>query len=660
MNDKDRKHYKLIFLFVIGSFVFINAIFLLVPGVFDILSRRLNDQLFKLREGIKGKESVWSMENGDDKRPLIILVELDDRGFDRLEELKQLYGDRIFDADLINILKAAGVKSIGYDAVFVSEGGPDLLYATEKAGNVFYPVILSPQKMDNTSFSSPDVIEKIWNMKASGKSPTTYYIRYGTKIDLLKVSKGITQININPDSDGIYRRVPLLIRTEDGYFPSLGLSMAADYLQVGADQMEVDFGSHILLKNARYPDGATKDIRIPIDDQGQMIINFAGEWLEVFRHISFVDILEVLGDEDLSDILEGEISGGLVIVADVSSAGKDFEAVPIARDYPLSSIHANVLNSIITDNFIRELAVWQQIVINMAIAFIMCITAIKTRAFIFFLVAVGIFCLYGLFVIGLFIYGNTFMNAIPAAVAIIFSFIFVSVYRYLREEQEKTLLYQTFQSYFSPSVMNKILAEPEKLESSERKVLTVLFTDISGFTAWSSTREPEEIHSTLNEYYGEMARIVFKYEGTIDKYMGDGMMAFFGDPVEYDDHALRAVKTAIDMQKMARQLKERWKSQGRLQIQMRIGINTGEVVVGNMGSENRVDYTVLGSNVNLAQRLEDNCPIEGILISQSVYKELKKEQQKDPSSVSGIETTFFGNLNVKGLSEEIEVYQVVI
>jgi len=250
------------------------------------------------------------------------------------------------------------------------------------------------------------------------------------------------------------------------------------------------------------------------------------------------------------------------------------------------------------------------------------------------------------------------MNATPAAVSIILSFVLVSIYRYIEEEQEKLFLYHSFESYFAPSVMHKILEEPEKLKSSERKVLTVLFSDIAGFTAWSSTCEPEEIHSTLNEYYNEMAGVVFKYQGTIDKYMGDGMMAFFGDPVEYDDHALRAVRTAVEMQQKAGELKERWKAEGRLEIRMRIGINTGEVVVGNMGSENRVDYTVLGSNVNLAQRLESNAPIEGILISESVYRDLKAQEENDPYKLEGIVISSCGNIKVKGLSEEIKVYQV--
>jgi len=153
-----------------------------------------------------------------------------------------------------------------------------------------------------------------------------------------------------------------------------------------------------------------------------------------------------------------------------------------------------------------------------------------------------------------------------------------------------------------------------------------------------------------------MAQIIFKFEGTIDKYMGDGMMAFFGDPIEYEDHALRAVRAAIEMQKKAREIKEQWKAQGKLQLQMRIGVNTGPVVVGNMGSETRVDYTIIGSSVNLAERLQENAPLEGILISQATYEELTKEEYRD--KVKGIKTNYYGNIRVKGFPDAIKVHEV--
>ena len=656
MNDKKRRHYKPILVFVLGTFVVINALFLLFPDIFDILTLRLNDQLYKLRINVKGTEPVWGAETGG--KPLIVLVELDDKGYMMLEELKKIHGGRLFDADIIDILSAAGVKSIGYDAVLATEGGDKLVDATQRAGNVYYPVVLTPRNRDINMPLEPVLKSSLWKLKSGGKEPPKHFLLFATKPELIEVSKGIGHINLDPDTDGIFRRVPVIIRTSNGYFPMLGLRMAADYLDVEPSEIEVSFGKHILFRNARFPDGSVKDIKLPIDAQGRMIINFAGKWLDAFRHIRTADILNALGDEDLIDILKDEIAGGIVIVADVSSAGKDFEAVPIDDQYPLSSVHANVINSILTDSFIDEMDFGYVALINLVIALIFTLAAVITRAFMFFLSADVIFIAYAIFVAVLFVYGDTLMNATPAAVSIILSFVLVSIYRYIEEEQEKLFLYHSFESYFAPSVMHKILEEPEKLKSSERKVLTVLFSDIAGFTAWSSTCEPEEIHSTLNEYYNEMAGVVFKYQGTIDKYMGDGMMAFFGDPVEYDDHALRAVRTAVEMQQKAGELKERWKAEGRLEIRMRIGINTGEVVVGNMGSENRVDYTVLGSNVNLAQRLESNAPIEGILISESVYGELKSQEENDPSKLEGIVISSCGNIKVKGLSEEIKVYQV--
>jgi len=370
----------------------------------------------------------------------------------------------------------------------------------------------------------------------------------------------------------------------------------------------------------------------------------------LFRHMPFVGVLGVLEDEDLLDNLRDEIGDNLVIVADVSTRGKDIGPVPLdEKPSPLSSIHANVLNSILTLNFIDDFKPWQQLLINLVLVVIICFAAIKTRALVFSGLTVLIFALFIAFVIWLFFYNNTLTNMLSPSLSIVFSFIFVNLYRYMREEQEKAFLFHTFESYFAPSVMNKILKNPERLESSERKFLSVLFSDISGFTSWCSTREPEEIHRTLNEYFSQMVRIVFKHEGTIDKYMGDGMLAFFGDPIEYDDHALRAVKVAIEMQQKARELKKQWEAQGRLQIQMRIGINTGEVVVGNMGSKSRMDYTVLGSNVNLAQRLEVNAPIEGILISEAVYNELKKEEEKDKNKVF---TRFYRSEEGSGLETE--------
>jgi adenylate cyclase len=187
------------------------------------------------------------------------------------------------------------------------------------------------------------------------------------------------------------------------------------------------------------------------------------------------------------------------------------------------------------------------------------------------------------------------------------------------------------------------------LNRGQRKVLTIMFSDIKDFTHYSSTYSPDRIRSFLNEYFESMVDIVFAYNGTLDKYIGDGLMVFFGDPEPLPDHALRAVQAAVAMQKKAAELMQKWLREDGFPLEIRIGINTGEVVVGNMGSSKRLSYTVLGSAVNLAKRLESCATTNGILLSQSTYELIK----------SAIPTRFFGEIQVKGIEAPVSTYEVI-
>jgi adenylate cyclase len=204
--------------------------------------------------------------------------------------------------------------------------------------------------------------------------------------------------------------------------------------------------------------------------------------------------------------------------------------------------------------------------------------------------------------------------------------------------------------YFAPRLMSKILANQARLMNADQKVITVLFSDISGFTSWCTTQTPEMIHRTLNEYFEVMTEIVFRHEGTVDKFIGDGLMAFFGDPLAQADHALRAVQTGIEMQQSLRGMRARWQSEGRAELHIRIGINTGEVVVGDMGSRRIMAYTAIGANVNLGSRLESKAPIDGVLISAAVHAEVK----------DAVSTRFAGRITAKGITEDFDTWEVLV
>ncbi len=218
-------------------------------------------------------------------------------------------------------------------------------------------------------------------------------------------------------------------------------------------------------------------------------------------------------------------------------------------------------------------------------------------------------------------------------------------------EKAKNLLKQSFQRYVSAQIVEEILqsSEPVNLKG-QRKTVSILLSDIRGFTALSERLEPEELVRFLNSYLSEMIDIIFKHEGTLDKFMGDAILALFGAPVAHDDDALRAVRTAVAMQEKLRELNGTWRINGWPNIEIGIGVSTGEVVVGNIGSEKRMEYTVIGQDVNYAQRIEaltKELPAD-ILISESTYEGTKDFVQAEK----------YEPLAVKGKREPIVVYGV--
>lgn len=218
-------------------------------------------------------------------------------------------------------------------------------------------------------------------------------------------------------------------------------------------------------------------------------------------------------------------------------------------------------------------------------------------------------------------------------------------------EKAKNLLKQSFQRYVSAQIVEEILqsSEPVNLKG-ERKTVSILLSDIRGFTALSERLNPEDLVRFLNSYLSEMIDIIFEHEGTLDKFMGDAILALFGAPVGHGDDALRAVRTAVAMQEKLRELNDMWRTNGWPNIKIGIGVSTGEVVVGNIGSEKRMEYTVIGQDVNYAQRIETltkELPAD-ILISESTYERIK----------NFVQAKKYEPLTIRGKKEPIVVYGV--
>lgn len=220
----------------------------------------------------------------------------------------------------------------------------------------------------------------------------------------------------------------------------------------------------------------------------------------------------------------------------------------------------------------------------------------------------------------------------------------------VRQQVEEIEKVGRLKRYLSPLVVQKVVEKKADMGLvSNRKNLTVLFSDIRGFTSATETMEPESAIELLNEYLSEMTKIIYEEGGTLDKFMGDGIMAFYGDPIEYEDHAKRAVNTAIKMQERLKELREKWHSDGQEILKIGIGISTGYVTVGNIGCEDHLDYTVIGNNVNLAARLQSLAKEGEIIISPRTYASVK-------DMVSAEEV---GKIEIKGFHKPVDVYKVL-
>ncbi|MBF0237582.1 MAG: adenylate/guanylate cyclase domain-containing protein [SAR324 cluster bacterium] len=231
-------------------------------------------------------------------------------------------------------------------------------------------------------------------------------------------------------------------------------------------------------------------------------------------------------------------------------------------------------------------------------------------------------------------------------------FVACQLIRYFSEIQQTRFLQSTFKRYLSPSVVDQLMASPEQIQlSGETRELSALFSDLQGFTSFSEKMTPLELVEKLNEYLGEMTRIVFEQKGTLDKYMGDAVMAIYGAPLHFEDHAVKACRTALMMQVQAKKLRDRWQLSQGFELRVRIGINTGDMVVGNIGSMEHYDYTVIGDAVNLASRLEGVNKMFGtdVIMSDATFKH----------TAGQFVTRELGRIVVKGKTLPVTIYELI-
>jgi adenylate cyclase len=354
------------------------------------------------------------------------------------------------------------------------------------------------------------------------------------------------------------------------------------------------------------------------------------------------------------ELLTEEISDSFIVIGYTGTGTTDIGVNPFENEYANVGTHGTVVNTILTGRFIDELPLW----ISIAIAFLLTAGYVVLSRNRGATTSLGIgFAGAGLVVAGsagLMVGARLFLPILTPTLTTLLSSIAQSAHKYVEVAREKTYIRNAFNHYLSTDVINEILEDPERLRlGGEKRELTAMFTDVKGFSTISEALDAEDLVRLLNRYLSEMSDIILDLRGTIDKYEGDAIISFFGAPVPYQDHAARACRAAVRMRKIEASLNDTFMEEqlSPTRLATRFGINTGEMVVGNMGTTNRMDYTIMGHSVNLAARLEGVNKQYGtwILASEMTYHDTGNE----------FAARRLDRVRVVGVSEPVRLFEIV-
>ncbi|KUJ96705.1 MAG: adenylate cyclase [Desulfonauticus sp.] len=453
---------------------------------------------------------------------------------------------------------------------------------------------------------------------------------------LLKAAGKQGYFNVVPDEDGSYRRYPLVLEFRENYLQPLALSLFN----------HANKSSFVVVGKAGILGVEVGKVFVPTDERGFLFLNYRGK-AQTILHLPAWKILA--GEIDPS-LLQGKY----VLVGVTAPGVYDLRVTPFGVAYPGLEIQATALDNLLQKDYLLRPGFAPLFDL---VAIILLWLGVSLALFYltpFFSLMVSL--ILGLSFIGLNFYFFThklyLLNLGSPLLTLVISYVVLLSYRILFADKQKKNLRKAFSKYLDAKLVEEIVKEPDKLKlGGEKRELTVLFSDIRGFTTLSEKLAPEELVSLLNKYLTEMTQIILQEKGLLDKYIGDAIMAIFGTPIYYPEHALCACKSALSMLLKLEELNTNWKKTKGLELNIGIGINTGEMVAGNMGSIERFDYTVMGDNVNLASRLEGLNKYYGtnILVSEFTYEQVKEH----------FSFRLIDKVRVKGKEKPVKLYELL-
>jgi len=454
-----------------------------------------------------------------------------------------------------------------------------------------------------------------------------------------------------PDHDGVTRREVLALRYEDAYYPSFSLEVARLYLGQTREHMALLLGEGVQL-------GSTV---VPTDQKLRMLINYAGRELR-FPWVSATDVIHHRVPSDL-------FRGKAVLVGTAALGTYDQLSTPFSANFPGVEKNATVIENILHQQFLTA-GLWTGPVefglvmfFGLALTFTLPRVRIVPGTVLTAVTWIG----YATAVQALFVVKGVCLPVVMPTVTIGSVFMVTTVLNYVLKERQAREIHSMFSNYVSPRIVQELLKSPSKATlGGQRKELTMLFADLVGFTTFSEHRPAEEVVGQLNEYLHAMTDVIFRWNGTLDKFVGDEIVVFWGAPLDQPDHAELALQCALEMRARLMELQIQWKTSGKPILDNGIGINTGLALVGNIGAEGKkMDYTMIGDQVNLAARFQGLTRTLGhpILLTEFTATKLALDADRgtpDPKRrwIDQIQLRKLQVVTVKGRQKPVAAYTV--
>ena len=453
---------------------------------------------------------------------------------------------------------------------------------------------------------------------------------------------GAGHFNPVPDRDGIVRRVPMLIEYDGAYYGSLSLEMARQ-VQSQSREVKPEFGEPLFGARS-YPGLEWLQIgkaRVPVDRAVQALVPYRGP-RGSFAYVSATDVLQGKVEKSL-------LEGAVVLVGTTAPGLLDLRATPVGEAYPGVEVHANLIAGILdgTVKQLPEYTLGAEVVLLLAFGLVMAVLAPTLAPLAATLVSLGLLTAHLVLNLATWLWGGLVLPVASGLLMLSAMFVLNMSFGYFVETRGKRQLTGLFGHYVPPELVDEMAHDPKAYSlAAVSRELTVLFSDVRGFTAISEGLQPQELSDLMNSFLTPMTRVIHEHRGTIDKYMGDAIMAFWGAPVGDGEHARHAVRAGLGMQARLEVMNAQFAGRGWPAVQIGVGISTGQMSVGNMGSEFRVAYTVLGDAVNLGSRLEGLTKLYGvpILVSENTrnaapeyaYREIDRVRVKGKDVPIGI------------------------